>query len=359
MKYINLYVLIFAAIFGIFTQEANGQDPHLAQFYMAPLQLNPAMTGIFEGRWRVNANYRDQWSSILKNVPFRTIAAGFDARYRIAGNDFMAFGLSALRDEVGNGNFLTNRGHLSLSYIKQMAGGGYRSTSQYLIAGAQFGVGQHSVDWNQFWFSTQFDGSALAPNTNINSNEPGISGESANTDLYLDFNAGLMWYAVFDKDASIWAGIAANHLNSPDISFFDGATENLYVRWVGHLGGEIPFSSQLSMLPAIAVMSQGPHFSTRVGANFRYTNHDWNEVAIRAGAWPHLVRKVTDTGSGLSMDAITVALILELNRVNFGLSYDITTSTLRAANNSRGAFELSAIYIHPAQTRIKTVCPKF
>jgi len=107
---------------------------------------------------------------------------------------------------------------------------------------------------------------------------------------------------------------------------------------------------------------QGPHMSTTFGANFRYTNHDWNEVAIRAGLWPHMVGRVSgDDGqsSKLSVDAMTVALILEMNRVNFGLSYDVTTSNLQLANNARGAFELSLIYVHPAYERVKTKCPKF
>ena len=78
------------------------------------------MTGVFEGRWRINGNYRDQGSSILGSNPFRTAAAAFDMRYNVVGNDYFAFGVSAMRDEVGIGNLVTNRGHLNISYIKQM-----------------------------------------------------------------------------------------------------------------------------------------------------------------------------------------------------------------------------------------------
>jgi Type IX secretion system membrane protein PorP/SprF len=46
------------------------QDPQFVQFYASPLQLNPAMTGVHPGKWRVIANYREQWNSILDSKPY-------------------------------------------------------------------------------------------------------------------------------------------------------------------------------------------------------------------------------------------------------------------------------------------------
>jgi len=51
--------------------------------------------------------------------------------------------------------------------------------------------------------------------------------------------------------------------------------------------------------------------------------------------------------------------VLEMERWNIGLSYDVTTSVLAAANNSRGAFEVSFIYTHPATWRTNVKCPNF
>lgn len=359
MKYFK-YTFVVALLSICFSiPDAKAQDPRFSQFYASPLQLNPAMTGVFQGRWRVNANYRDQWSAILEDAPYRTSAASFDARYKVFRNDYFGFGVNVLHDETGEGRYQTNRGSLNLSYIKQLSGGGYGSPESYLVAGAQAGVGQHSVDWNQFWYSTQFDVNALEPNTNVSNGEPGQMGDSGNSDMYTDFNAGILWYALFDNEATVYVGFAGNHLNQPDISMLDGNSESLNTRWVGHAGGEIPLSQGLSLMPAVSMQFQGAHMSTTFGANLRYTNHDWNEVAIRAGLWPHTVRRISGEDTKLSMDAMTVALILEMNRVNFGLSYDVTTSNLQLANNARGAFELSMIYVHPAYERVKTKCPKF
>ena len=131
--------------------------------------------------------------------------------------------------------------------------------------------------------------------------------------------------------------------------------EELNMRWLGHAGGEIPFSDELSLLPAVMVMGQGPSFEATYGGNFRYTNHDWYEVAIRAGIWLRNTRTI----AGSHFESYVVTAILEVERWNLGISYDVTSSSLKTANNSRGAFELSLIYTHPAKSRYKVKCPNF
>ena len=349
----HLFILLLVSTFSV---DANAQDPRFSQFYAAPLNTNPAMTGVFEGTWRFNANYRDQWSSILEANPFRTIHASFDMKFHIVGDDFVAVGMNLMRDEAGRSNFTVNRGYVNVAYMKQLAGGKYRTDDQYLVAGGQFGLGQNSVQLDRLWFSNQFDIPTGVPDLNANANDPLVNGNDANSDIYLDFNAGLLWYALFDDNMSIYVGGAYNHLNSPNISFF-GSRTTLDSRWVANAGGEMPITTELSLLPAIIVMGQGSSFSTTLGANFRYTNHDWRELAIRIGLWPHIVRNVE--GQGSSMDALIFTTVLEVDRWNLGLSYDINTSSLNLATNSRGAFEVSLIYTHQTNSRYKVNCPKF
>ncbi|TXB62190.1 PorP/SprF family type IX secretion system membrane protein [Phaeodactylibacter luteus] len=330
------------------------QDPRLSQFYAAPLEMNPAMTGVFEGRMRFVANYRDLYPAILDNNPYRTIAASFDMRFRVQQGDFFAVGLNAMRDEVGLSGFNRSKAHLGASFMKQLGGSGYSPYTQYLVAGAQVGFGQHGLNWQRLWFSRQFN----EENGTIDfggDNGEGFEDE-LNTDLFLDFNAGLLWYITFDDNLSYYVGGSLMHLNQPNISFAEGSTSSLDMRWVAHTGGELPLAGGLSLLPAVAVMGQGKHFSTTVGANFRYTNRDWREVAIRAGGWAHLSNQLE---SGVALDAIVATTVLEMDRWNIGLSYDVTTSVLKTANNSRGAFEVSFIYVQPASWRTRVNCPNF
>jgi hypothetical protein len=60
-------------------------------------------------------------------------------------------------------------------------------------------------------------------------------------------------------------------------------------------------------------------------------------------------------------DAVIPYMGLEFADWHFGLSYDVNTSSLKAASNSRGGIELSLIYIKkPTDPNAKKLnCPKF
>ncbi len=349
----TLFALLLISSWLAAPQEAQGQDPRFSQFYAAPVELNPAMIGVYEGKYRLVANYRELYSSILGSHPFRTISASFDIRQRIQQQDYFGFGFSVLRDDAGIARFHRTKANLGASIMKQLGGSRYATYDQYLIAGAQLGFGQHGLNWQKLWFSEQFniDGGFIDANASS-----GESFDKQSTGLYLDFNAGLLWYVLFDDHLSLYAGGALHHLNNPGISFIENSEDKLSTRWTAHAGGEIPFTRELSLLPAVAVMGQSTYFSTTTGGNFRYTNRDWKEVAIRAGAWVHFSNELEN---GMAMDAVVATAILEMERWNFGISYDITTSLLASANNSRGAFELSFIYTQPARWRNSVKCPNF
>ncbi|MEY3368050.1 MAG: hypothetical protein RI973_1205 [Bacteroidota bacterium] len=342
------FTLLFL-LFGCLSLQA--QDPQFVQFYAAPLQLNPAMTGVHPGKWRASANYREQWNSILDTRPFRTISSSFDSKSRIGRGDFFAYGVTLLSDQAGKSEYTRNTADLSLSYMKQLDGSRYRRYDQYLIGGLQAGLGQHSINQNNLWFSSQFNLSNEQVDRSIDSGESIVD----QSNMYWNLNAGLVWYAVFDDNQSLYVGGAFHHLNAPRVSFIADGEETLNRKWVVHAGGELPVNRQLSILPAIAVIGQGPSMLTMAGANLRYTNRDWKEVAIRAGAWGHLVN---DVSGKVANPAVTFTAILEIERLNIGVSYDIGANKLAAPTNGRGALELSVIYYHPASRREKVNCPK-
>jgi len=351
MKQFSKPIWVAAFLLVIFG-DLSAQDPRFSQYYASPWNLNPAMTGLFNGRWRVTANYRDQWSSFLNPNPFRTYAAAFDARFEVGRNDYAAVGIGAMHDEAGTAQFVQNKIQIGGAFLKQLTGGRYRA-KHFLSAGGQLGFGQNSINWSRLWFSRQFDPTNEIPDLTMPNGEPNAN---ANTDPYFDFNAGLLWYVLFSEDGFIYAGGALHHINEPGISLAEDDEETLYSRWSGHVGGQFPLTENFGALPGVLVMKQGPAFETDFGVNFRYSNNDQNELALRAGVWARLGNKLDEN---LQMDAITVVGMLEINRWMLGLSYDITTSSLTAANNSRGAFELSLTYFHPGERRARIVCPRF
>ncbi|MEL7222520.1 MAG: PorP/SprF family type IX secretion system membrane protein [Bacteroidota bacterium] len=352
------FVVIFLVAFG-FHQTAQAQDPHFSQFYAAPLQMNPALTGVFSGEYRFIANYRTQNYAVLGNQAYRSIAASFEGRRQASRDDYYSFGIAALRDQVGTSNFSQSRAVVSGSYLKHLGSGVSRGSSQFLVGGAQLGVAQWTYDFNDLWFSEQF--TVSGDNRDAFIDFAAASGEAGNllsteTDMFMEFNAGLLYYYVKDETNSFYLGGAMHHLTEPNVSFLDNQNETLHRRWVAQAGGQLELNREVSLLPAVAVMSQASSFLAIGGMNLRYSNNDWREVAIRAGLWGRVVNQLEDA---MGLDAVVVSAILEMERWQFGLNYDITVSGLSEANNARGAFELSLIYVHPAKQRYRTVCPKF
>ena len=351
MKGLKLIVCILIMLGGF--MNLNAQDARFSQFYTAASHTNPALTGIFPGQFKVTLNYRNQWSSFLGGASFNTVGANFDYRIKTNKYDYLSAGISLLRDDAGDARFNQTKVNLNLSYLKKLGGNSRYSTSAHYVAlGFQGGVGQNGIDWSRLSFSQQFN----------NEDEVFVETDPTGEDfgnrskLYADLNAGLAWYAVFDDNLSLHAGFAMHHLMKPDISFYDGSNDVLYAKYVGQIGGQIPFTENLSILPAAIFTLQGPSHETVVGTNFRYSNNDRNELALRIGVWG---RMVADEGSTMALESTIVSSMIEINQFLIGLSYDINLSTLKPASNSRGAFELSLTYVHEEKSRYKTACPKF
>ena len=146
-----------------------------------------------------------------------------------------------------------------------------------------------------------------------------------------------------------------HHANSPALSFLNNKSIKLDRRWTGHVGAQLPLNQQLSLMPGLLVMKQGPAFETTAGTMIRYSNGDRNELALRAGVFGRVGKKL-DKGS--ATDALIFVAMMELQTWTLGLSYDVNVSTLKRASNSRGAFELSLIYTKSKDRRQHVVCPK-
>lgn len=353
MNIIFKYALIVLVVFSTIQLEA--QDPRFSQFYNAPTHMNPALTGVFNGKYRLMTTYRSQYGTILASNPYQTISAAFDMRHAVLKNDFAAWGVSFLNDDAGVSNFKRTEGTFDAAFHKYLGGNPNRDP-KFLIAGAQVGFGQRSMNWEQLWFSNQFKyGDDFAF---IDYDEAtGEQFENMNTGVFFDFNAGLAWYGIFDKNKSAYVGAAMYHITKPNVSFLQDPNARLDPRYVIQAGGEFPVGLNTSLVPAAAVMLQGAAFSTTAGMSIRYSRRDWKEIAIRAGVWSHISNRLQ---SDVAMEAMIVSAILETEQLNFGLSYDITTSVLKEATNSRGAFEVSVAYIHPGLKRkMKTICPNF
>lgn len=348
----TLYKLfVVSTLLSFIGLELKAQDPHFSQFNMAPLQLNPAMAGVYEGQFRLGINYREQWGSILGPVAFQTYAVNFDFRIHTLREDYVALGLSILGDKAGEARYAMTQGHFTVGYMKKVFGGRGARFDQYLIGAAQLGFGQQNINWNSLRFSRQFDGQAFDPTL------PNGETRGDRSDMYADLNAGIMWYGLFGDNKSIYGGISFHHLNAPNISFYGNQTESLYMRYTIHGGGEIPLSRELTVLPVAMIMTQGPAFQGVMGgANFRFTTREWDDVALRTGLIGRMAGAVENS---FLTDAIIGMIAVEVKNWTFMTSYDINVSFLGEATGGRGAFEIALKYTNPEPRRRGLFCPQF
>ncbi len=344
MKKIFLFIFIFNAFSG------KSQDAVFSQYYHNPPTTNPALTGVFNGQNRVGTSIRTQWYSVVPNASLTTTDIFYDLRMNIINDDYLGLGVMLLDDRTGVAQIGKAHGYLNLSYSKHLTYNKYNETNQYLVFGTQAGYGLTYLDNSGFLFGSQF-------NKNTEIVEPSIpSGENLlNSKFYPDINIGLLWY-VSGRENNFYLGGAISHINRPDISLISGNSDRLAMKYSGLMGGEFTMRKGISILPSIFFNMQGSIVQSMVGSNIRLGDTKDDDNAYRIGFWARLTNSV----SGIEMPDIIFSSILEFNRIELGLSYDVNVSGLSKITGYKGAFELSLLYVWGENpNRFSVECPRF
>ena len=330
---------------------AQAQDIHFSQFYLSPLNLNPAMTGVMNCNSRVVANYRNQWASVLRSNAFSTYSVSYDQRIPVGRYDYFGVGGTFWGDRAGEANFGTLTGKISGSYSKRM--GGDRKKSHYLVVGAEGGFAQRSIDFIKLRWGSQHDGNGGFDPT-------AASGETFDRDnfLFADLAAGLLWFTNLDDRNNLYIGGSFHHLNRANQSFSTTGKDNLYSRLTVHAGGELMIGDRTGVIPGVIVMKQGPSFELNAGTSLKWLLGGSRSVyqAFQLGGW---VRLADRYDQGILTDAAILSTRFDYNNFSLGFSYDINVSELSGASNGNGAFEFALVYKVCGQERRNVYCPNF
>jgi len=349
---------ILVAIFSlIITCSAISQDSQFSQFYANPHYLNPALTGSHSGTYRVNINYRDQWNGAL-NTPFSTIAVGGDVKYDLrnpgsfsTGNDLVAIGIQFFSDRVGILNYNTTQLSLFGAYHKLLD----KETNQYLSAGIQLGIAQRGISITNLNFQDEFNGVDQF-------NFPTQEVLPANSQVAPDVSVGLHYSITPKKNNSYYVGVAYQHLNQPNISFFDrdlSTTQefesfNLEARFTAHASASFPIGPATSIEPRVIYLSQGQSQSGVFGANLRYELVDSDEFSTHLGVW---MRSSRSLSTWQPTDFIFSAGIGKKGLL-VGVSYDANLRNLTGTSLGTSTIELSVSYTGNHENGNK-FCPEF
>lgn len=310
-----------------------GQDFHLSQYDAAALNLNPAMTGRFEGQNRVHLHYRNQWSAIATR-PFTTGLVSYDRAF-----DKWAFGGQFANFKAGAGRYTVNSLLLSASYNVALD----KTKAHRLSMGIQAGGAQKSLDFNSLSFGNQyipFDGGSFDPTIS--------NGEAYGRENFFipDINFGLLYY--FAKETSLlnpFLGVSFFHLNTPRETFYD-QDNKLPVRFVVHGGSKVNLTDRIQLLPKFMLMGEkkAEELTTTLLLHYYLPNSD---VFLLFG--PTFRNK----------DAAIFEAGIKYGNFIYRMSYDINTSTLKPVSSGRGGFELSITFINKIinPNPVKT-CPR-
>jgi len=349
----NKLRLSLIAALALLTSVAMAQDIHFSQFYMSPLTLNPAMTGVMNCNTRFVANYRNQWSPVIPGNAYNTYSVSYDQKVPVGRYDNFGFGVNLWGDVAGQLNFQTLTAKLTGAYARRV--GGTRKKANYIVAGAELGLSQRSVDFLRAQWPSQAGSDGLFDPTL----DPGENFDNIDDNfLFGDVGLGLLWFSVLGDRTNYYLGVSYSHLNQANLSFYDDEVVAYFSKVTAHAGGEFELgTSDVSLLPGIVAFFQGPSMEINGGTSVRFHfGSAYDEQSFQLGAW---FRVANHYEKALTADALILSTRFDFDQFGIGFSYDINVSSLRQASNSNGSFEFSLVYLLCGPQNRGVYCPKF
>ncbi len=324
-----------------FAISSQAQSLHFSQFFNSPLTTNPANTGFIpDADYRIGANYRNQWSSLLSQ-PYKTMSIFGDAqlfRDRLE-NGWLGVGGVVLSDVAGSGSLRSTKVYGSLAYHHMLG------LSSLLSAGFNVGWANKRIDPTRLKFPDQFDGKFF------DNTLPTSVTLTNNNVSYFDMQAG-MNYAYFPQEnVYINAGYSIQHVNRPRETFFSDNTNNgiIPMRHIGFINAILKVHDRVIINPNAYFTTQANATELVFGLNANYNLSEFGEKQLIAGMYYRLG------------DAIVPMVGLETGALKFTFSYDATLQSLNKFNAYRGAAEFSIIkkgFFSENQDR-QSLCPSF
>lgn len=325
----------------LFANAVFAQDPHFSQFFSSPLTLNPAFTGKFDGAVRIAGNYRNQWPTINRAYQTGTVSADFQImKNQIAYTDTWGVGIMGYSDKSADGAVSFSYASVSTAFHKGLDEDGYHQ----LGVGFQATYSNMLINTSNLKFEDQ-----LTPFGFTGVTSETFSGSQLKSS-FVDLNAGLLYTASTNDRNNMYLGLSVYHITRPKQNFTQGAEYLLEPRATLHGGGYFGLGDITTLHISALYSTQAKAHETLVGG------------AVQVAVGPQTVENPVNFYAGAWMrfgDALIPYVGLEWGGFRLGTTYDINTSSLKTASQSRGGIEISLIYIKkPAQSK-GLPCPKF
>jgi type IX secretion system PorP/SprF family membrane protein len=322
----KIRLLIYILGLGIMLpQVLYGQDLHYSQYSIAPWQLNPAHTGLFQGNYRFALQHRQQYKSVP--VPYSTISAGGDFQRKLNKRPgiFWTGGLIINNDQAGDAHYRQTQFLPTLGLIKKIG----KDSIDFISLAFRPGWIFTGVDPGLMTFESQFNGDGYDASMS--------SGESFTDRRFSapDFSLGFAWNHFNSERNQITTGLSLMNIIKPKDGYLQNATQWRSRRINVFASITTALNSRIDLLPEMMLQFQNKFWEATPGTRLRFWLPDGKGAYYGLYAGLHYRLR----------DALLVSAQLDYGAWRGGISYDITMSSLRNANNSRGGFELHLIYL--------------
>jgi type IX secretion system PorP/SprF family membrane protein len=316
------------------------QDIHFSQFFEAPLLRNPSLAGIFTGDIRLQAVYRDQWTSVTN--AYKTASLNGEYKMPIGkADDFLTIGMQMLYDRAGTIGWTSTHVLPALNYHKSLSS----DKNSYLSLGFMGGMVQRRFDRSKMTTNSQYDG--------------GGDGETFDkaSFTYLDGSVGMSYNANIggNPENNYFLGAAFHHFNRPGNSFYRNAKIELNPKWVFSGGIRFGVTEYAYMTLQADHTRQGAFTETVAGGMY----------GLKLGSDPGNPDYTIHAGAFLRWnDALIPVVKLDYSPFSVAISYDVNISKLKPSSYGRGGIELSVSYIGfnkklDRSSLNSVLCPKF
>ncbi|MEE9372705.1 MAG: PorP/SprF family type IX secretion system membrane protein [Saprospiraceae bacterium] len=308
------------------------QDKHFTNFRMAPLAVNPALTGAFEGTYRLTGVYRAQWTSVTSfGNGYKTPHISIDIPILgglLMKNDWIGVGISIVSDNAGFAKYRSGFAGTSATYHMGMDD----KYSRVFSIGFQYGRKNQKFSGNDIRTPSVLVGGPK---------EPLILDNEGNTKAISNgyIGIGVTYKATLNDEGDLWrAGLALKGIGSSKGSFLSidssaqQRTNLTKPTLVGFTQASMIMTEKVRINPAVIFQTNSGFVTLEAQATADYLLNAKKRQIITAGLGYRIG------------DSINLLAGMQIKDLKIGLAYDITVSGFSAATRN-GGFEISVGYI--------------
>ena len=338
------------------TGQLYAQDVHWSLFNFAPLNINPAHTGDFEGTFRVGGIYRDQARTVSSTSAYSTPNLHVDAPlFTVGKRSWVGLGANIYSDKAGAGALTTTNAQLSAAIHVPTD----RKGTSVFSFGIQGGLVNQSIDAEDLRFENEFRPEDLEydPIGTMSTQRDDINDEGS----YLDFSTGVSLKSKMGGRKSkntMLLGLAVRHLTLPKYSLIKSSTPDtdstatrLPLRLNLHGKFDFVLNDKWSLEPTFLYSKMKSANNIQLQAMMGYLFNPEKEVSLNFGLGYRFG------------DALEALIGLDYKKFSVAASYDMTLSSLNEVNKYVGGFEIGVSYIavifKKAEVKPVIFCPRF